>query len=87
MKKTNALHLRQNLGSILKLVEKPGNSVLIERNRQPAAVIINIEDYKLRFVDQVADQRRKDLVESILKSKYKPLKTKSSLDLIREGRE
>lgn len=86
MKKTNALKLRQSLGTVLDMLKKEGQPVLIERNSKPAAVLISLEDYEKRFVDRDADNRRKELVEKLLATKVKMPKGKTSLDLIRESR-
>ncbi len=86
MEKTNALKLRQSLGAILKKLQKNGEPILIEKGREPAAVLITLEDYKKRFVDKEADSLREQLVEKILNAKIELPKGKSSLDLIKELR-
>lgn len=86
MKSINALKLRQQLGSVLKSLETSGQPILVERNSKPAAVLISLDDYQKRFVDREADQRRKDLVEAILKTRLRPPAGKSTLDLLHEGR-
>lgn len=86
MIKTNALKLRQSLGSLLKKLEKNGEPILIERNRHPAAVLISIEEYQKRFVDHDADQQREIMVAKIKSAKAKLPAGKTSLDLIREMR-
>ena len=86
MKKTNALDLRQNLGSVLKKLEKDGEPILVEKNRKPIAVLITLSDYKKRFVDLEADLKRKQIVERIKNAKLELPTGKSSLDLIRSLR-
>lgn len=86
MIKTNALEIRNNFGSILKKMSKTGESVLIEKNRKPAAVLISLEDYQKRFVDREADSMRKELVQKIKASKLKLPKGTSSLNILRELR-
>lgn len=86
MKKTNALRLRQSVGAILKLLEKGGEPVLIERNGKPAAVLISLEDYQRRFVDRDADEKRRELVRSILGAGLRLPKGETSLSVLREGR-
>jgi prevent-host-death family protein len=86
MKTVNALKLRQKLGAVLRSLETSGQPILIERNSKPAAVLISIDDYQKRFVDREADQKRKDLVEVILKTRLRVPAGRSTLDLVREGR-
>ena len=86
MKRINALRLRQQLGTILKSLEASGKPILIERNSKPAAVLISLEDYQRRFADREADEKRKEMVEVILKTRLSLPAGKSTRDLIREGR-
>lgn len=87
MEKTNALALRQNLGAIVKRLLKSGKPILVERGRQPVAVLITVDDYKKRFVDVEADSERSKIVERISTAKLKLPANLSSLDLIREIRD
>lgn len=87
MQRVNALKLRQQLGSVLKSVQETGRPVMIERNSKPAAVLISLEDYQKRFVDREADDRRRELVEAILKTRLRLPPGKSTLDLLHEGRQ
>jgi len=86
MKSVNALKLRQQLGSVLRALEASGQPILIERNSKPAAVLISLEDYQMRFVDREADLKRKEMVETILRTRLKLTAGKSVLDLVAEGR-
>ena len=86
MKTVNALKLRQQLGSVLRTLQESGRPILIERNSKPAAVMISLEDYQKRFVDRQADEKRKEMVEAILKTRLRLPAGKSTLDLLREGR-
>jgi len=86
MKSVNALKLRQQLGSVLRALEASGQPILIERNSKPAAVLISLEDYQMRFVDREADLKRKEMVETILRTRLKLPAGKSVLDLVAEGR-
>jgi len=86
MKSVNALKLRQQLGSVLRSLETSGQPILIERNSKPTAVLISLDDYQKRFVDREADQKRKDMVEIILKTRLRLPAGKSTLDLLSEGR-
>jgi prevent-host-death family protein len=86
MKSVNALKLRQQLGSVIRSLQETGNPILIERNSKPAAVLISIEDYKKRFVDCEADEKRKEMVEILLRTKLRLPAGKTSLDLLHQGR-
>jgi prevent-host-death family protein len=86
MIKTNALALRQNLGSIIDQLQKNGEPILVEKGRQPVAVLISLEDYKKRFVDVIADIERRELVKKIRAANIKLPAQKSSLEIVREIR-
>lgn len=86
MKKVNALKLRQQLGSVLRAVKESVQPILIEHNSKPAAALISIKDYQKRFIDREADDRRREMVEAILKTRLQLPDGKSTLDLLREGR-
>ena len=86
MKSVNALKLRQQLGSIIRSLQETGKPVLIERNSKPAAVLISLEDYQKRFVDREADEKRKEMVAVLLRTRLRLPAGKTSLDLVHEGR-
>jgi prevent-host-death family protein len=86
MNSVNALKLRQKLGSIIRSLQETGKPVLIERNSKPAAVLISLEDYQKRFVDREADEKRKEMVAVLLRTRLRLPAGKTSLDLVREGR-
>ena len=86
MKSVNALKLRQQLGSVLKSLQKSGEPILIERNSKPAAVMISLDDYQKRFVDRAADEKRRELVAELLRTRLRLPLGKSTLDLLHEGR-
>mgnify|MGYP001584691461 CR=1 FL=1 len=86
MQKTNALQLRQSLGAILKKLQSEKQPILIERNSKPAAVLITLEDYQKRFVDQEADEKRKNLVKRIKELRVSLPENTNSIDFIRDLR-
>lgn len=86
MKHVNALELRQNLGRVLRGLEKGGEPVVIDRQRQPAAVLISLVDYQKRFVDKDADEQRRAVVERIRELEFSPPRGKTTLDLLRKVR-
>ena len=86
METVNALQLRQSLGRILARLAKTGRPILLQKDRKPAAVIISLQDYRTRFVDIEADQRRVEMVDRIKRAALRTPKGRSSLDLLREVR-
>lgn len=86
MEKTNALKLRQSLGSVLRQLNKTKKPILVEKNSKPAAVLITLEDYQKRFVDREADDKRKELVLRIKKMATELPKNVTSTDLLIELR-
>jgi PHD/YefM family antitoxin component YafN of YafNO toxin-antitoxin module len=86
METVNALQLRQSLGRILARLAKTGRPILLEKDRKPAAVIISLHDYRTRFVDIEADERRAAIVDRIKKAGLRTPKGRTSLDVLREVR-
>lgn len=86
MKKINALELRKSLGKIISLLEEGGDPILVERGRKPAAVLISLEDFKERFVDKDADERRLMLRDTIISMASQSNDKTSSEVLLRELR-
>jgi prevent-host-death family protein len=86
MRSINALQLRHSLGNILKLLQKSGDPILVQRGKQPVAVLISVKDYQERFVDRDADERRRAAVARIRSLRFTPPKGKTTLDLLRELR-
>ena len=86
MKKINALELRQSLGKIISLLEKGGDPILVERGRKPAAVLISLGDYKERFIDKDADDRRLTLRDTILSMAMVSHEKESVESILREIR-
>jgi prevent-host-death family protein len=87
MHKTNALQMRRCLGKVLRQLQRGGSPILVERNREPAAVLISLDDYRERFVDRVAAEERMQLVEEILAMRRKAARGGlSSEQIVREIR-
>lgn len=86
MQKVNALELRQSLSKIVKRLQKSGEPILLEKGRKPAAVLISLEDYKKRFVEKFADEKRRRLEAQILRLARKSSVKESSEELVRELR-
>lgn len=86
MKRVNALQLRQSLGKVLNHLKREGQPVVVEKDRKPAAVLISLEDYRLRFVDRDADETRRAIAERFRSAKLTLPKAQTSLELIRSLR-
>ena len=84
--KVNALKLRQSLGSVLEMLKKKNEPIIIERKREPVAVLISIEMYEKRFIEYQDQQKRKALLDSFKKLQTKSKLNKDSLDVLREIR-
>ncbi len=84
MKKVNALKLRQSLGAVLRMLDKTGEPILVEKDRKPRAVLISLDDFNTRFVDRTADAKRRALVDAILRMRLQA--EKSSEALVRDLR-
>lgn len=65
MNKVNALSLRQSLGKVLKQLEKSGQPIFVQRNREDVAVLISMRDFSERFADKQAMAEREKLVQEI----------------------
>jgi len=87
MHKTNALAVRRALGTVLRRLQRDGEPILVERNREPAAVLISLRDFEERFVDKVAAGERERLARDILamRARARPARRKA-VDLVRELR-
>jgi PHD/YefM family antitoxin component YafN of YafNO toxin-antitoxin module len=62
--KVNALQIRQGFGSILSKLKKSNQPIVIEKNREPVAVLLPIELYNKRFLDYLDRDRRDELLSS-----------------------
>jgi prevent-host-death family protein len=87
VRSVNALSLRQSLGKVLKQLAKGGHPVIVEQRGRPAAALISLDDYEKRFVDQVADEKRREVVARIRALKFEPKPGQTTLDVLRELRE
>jgi prevent-host-death family protein len=86
MRSVNALELRQSLGRVLRQLERGGAPILVQRGRQPAAVLISLHDYQERFAERDADERRRDVVAQIKAAKFAAPRRRTTLDLLRDLR-
>lgn len=86
MNKVNALELRQSMGKVIDQIIKTGEPVLLEKSRQPVAVLISIRDYEERFVEKDAADRRRKIIEDIENMARPSLSAESAVDIIHESR-
>lgn len=86
MKTVNALKLRQSLGEVLDRLERDGGPILVCRRRTPAAALVSLKDYRERFVDREADERRREIVARLKELTFESPRTGTTLDILRELR-
>jgi PHD/YefM family antitoxin component YafN of YafNO toxin-antitoxin module len=83
MRKVNALQLRQSLSKIIALLKKDGEPILLEKGRQPAAVIISLADFRERFVEKNAEAERKKIYAEIQGMARPSIDRTSAEDILR----
>ena len=83
MKSVNALQLRQSLGKVIRELEEDGAPVRVCRGRKPAAVLVSLKDYRERFVDRDADDRRRAVVTKLKATRVGRSDQTTTLDLLR----
>lgn len=86
MKTVNALKIRNNLGEVLDMLAKTSEPILVSKGREIKAVLITPEQFKKRFLDYQAEERKKQLLEIIEGMKADSLETKDSIEVLRELR-
>ena len=86
MNTVNALELRQSLGKVLDRLERNGEPIVVCRRRTPAAALVSLKDYRERFVDREADQRRRDVVSKLKQLKFESPTNGTTLDILRSLR-
>ena len=86
MDTVNALELRQSLGKVLDQLERNGMPILVCRGRTPAAALVSLKDYRERFVDRDADDRRRLVVARLKQLRFDSPATGTTLDLLRDLR-
>lgn len=86
MRTVNALELRQSLGKVLDHLEQHGDPILVCRRRTPAAALVSLKDYRERFVDREADERRREVVAKLRALKFGSPARGTTLDILRDLR-
>jgi PHD/YefM family antitoxin component YafN of YafNO toxin-antitoxin module len=84
MMKTNALQIRQSFGKILRKLLTTHEPIIIEKGREPVAVLISLKTFKERFIDYREQQKRDELLQRFSDSAQQS--TEDSLKVLREVR-
>lgn len=58
MKRVNALQVRQALGRILDQLDRDNEPLLLEKERQPRAVLVPLRLFRERFADRTVHEER-----------------------------
>jgi PHD/YefM family antitoxin component YafN of YafNO toxin-antitoxin module len=82
----NALKIRNNLGEVLDLLNNTGEPILVSKGRKLRAVLITPEQFKRRFLDYQAKERKRQLLETIKGLRLDSLERKGSVEVLRELR-
>ena len=82
--KVNALQIRQTFGKILKKLQATDEPIIVEKGREPVAVLISLKTFQERFIDYREQSKREELWQA-LRDAAVPAKN-SSLSVLRELR-
>jgi PHD/YefM family antitoxin component YafN of YafNO toxin-antitoxin module len=86
MRVVNALKVRNNLGEVLDFLEKTGEPIMVSKGRKLRAVLITPEQFKKRFLDYQAEERKRDLLETIHGLRADSVEKTDSIEVLRELR-
>jgi PHD/YefM family antitoxin component YafN of YafNO toxin-antitoxin module len=87
MRRVNALEVRQALGRVLDDLDAHGEPILVEKNRQPRAVLVPLRLFRERFADRTVHEERLLLDRRIAELQGLPVRPgPPAEDLIRELR-
>lgn len=84
MNTVNALQVRQSFGKILKKLQKSDQPLLIEKGREPVAVLLSLKTFRERFVDYREMEKREAIFKMAQKSAVHA--KEDSLKVLRELR-
>ncbi len=87
MKMMSALDLRKKLGSVLNMVSKNNEQVMISRANKPLAVIISVEEYQDQVLQRKRGQKLKEISAKMEEWKKKHRKETSQVDVVKILRE
>jgi PHD/YefM family antitoxin component YafN of YafNO toxin-antitoxin module len=86
MRQVNALKIRNHLGEVLDLLHADGEPILISKGRRVAAVLITPEQYERRFLDHQTEEKKRQMLEKVLKMRANRTDSRSSVSILRELR-
>jgi PHD/YefM family antitoxin component YafN of YafNO toxin-antitoxin module len=86
MRLVNALKIRNHLGEVLDLLHSDGEPIQISRGRRVAAVLITPEQYERRFLDHQTEEKKRQMLEKMLKMRANRTDSRSSVSILRELR-
>ncbi len=86
MKTVNALKIRNHFGEVLDDLERTGEPILLSKGRKIRAALVPIEEFKRRFVDRLAEEEQRRLLERIRSGRSHRLEDRDSVDVLRELR-
>jgi PHD/YefM family antitoxin component YafN of YafNO toxin-antitoxin module len=86
MKHVNALAIRNSLGRILDDLKETNEPVIVSKGRKVQAVLITPEQFKKRFLDYQAEERKKEMLDTITSMSEKSLLKEDSLETLRSLR-
>lgn len=65
MHTVNALKVRQAFGKILKDLRRKSEPILIEKGRQPVAVLISIKDFQEHYVNLREKKKKEEFLDQV----------------------
>ncbi len=87
MKTVNALTVRNRFGEVLDYLERTGEPVLVTKGKRVRAAIVPIEDFRRRFVDKQAEERRAELLAQVQSARRSRIGDRDSSEVLHETRE
>jgi PHD/YefM family antitoxin component YafN of YafNO toxin-antitoxin module len=86
MRQVNALKIRNHLGEVLELLQTEGEPILISKGRKVAAVLITLEQFERHFLEHLTEEKKKSVLERVIKMRAKRMVSRDSVSLLRELR-
>src|SRR4029077_2797558 len=86
VRSVNALTLRQSLGRVLRQLERAGEPIMVERAKQPAAVLISLQGSQQRFVGRAAEPQRGAIVDRLKALRFRAPAGRTTTDELRNVR-
>ncbi len=83
MRTVTALTIRNRLGEVLEHIERTQEPVLVSKGREIRAALVPIEEFKIRFVDRLAEEERQQRKKQITGLRRERIGKTASLDVLR----